>query len=127
MSVVDFAILTGLTEEFEVLQKIFPGFQELPSEDDSDIWYRTRVDGNNETSYTIVAAFQDQMGPLSAQSLTAKVIERWDPAYIIVVGVAGSFNKDVKLGDVIVSQQIFYYDPAKATTKGFKYRAQGYQ
>lgn len=54
------------------------------------------------------------------------MIQRWNPAYILLVGIAGSFHKEVKLGDAIVSQQVFYYDPGKATESGIQYRPQGY-
>src|SRR5882724_1078343 len=94
MAIVDFAILTGLTEEFEVLRRLFPPFQEIS--ENADVWYRTRVRSKNDLNYEIVAAFQNEMGPLDAQFLTQKVIERWDPSYIILVGIAGSFHKDVK-------------------------------
>jgi nucleoside phosphorylase len=66
------------------------------------------------------------MGPLDALNLTRAVIERWDPSHIILVGIAGSFHEDVKLGDVIVSQQVFYYDLAKATEGVLEYRPEGY-
>ena len=88
--------------------------------------YRTRVHSEEGKSYEVVASFQDNMGSLPAVWLTGKLIERWDPAYIILVGIAGSFHKSVKLGDVIVSQQIFHYEPGKDTEAGIEYRPEGY-
>jgi nucleoside phosphorylase len=124
MPFVDFAVITGLVEEFEILREIFPTFTEIS--ENASIWYRTRVQSVNGNNYEIVAAFQDQMGPLNAHNLTVRVIKRWDPAYIIVLGIAGSFHKSVRLGDVIVSQQIFYYDLGKVSSDGIRYRPQGY-
>jgi hypothetical protein len=44
-----------------------------------------------------------------------------------LVGLAGSFSKDVRRGDVIVSQQIFYHGPGKTTPGvGVRYRPEGY-
>src|SRR5690348_11458907 len=103
MSLIDFAILTGLTEEFRTLRQIIPRLQEFSN--DGEVWYRTWVESaDRERAYSVVAAYQNDMGPLEAQALTASLIRRWDPAYIILVGIAGSFRDDVKLGDVIVSQ-----------------------
>lgn len=125
MSLVDFAIITALAEEFEVLRNLLPPLRE--QSENATVWYRTRlVASENANSYEVVAAFQNQMGPLDAQLLTTQLIERWDPAYIILVGIAGSFGNDVRLGDVIVSQQTFYYDLGKATPEGLLYRPQGY-
>lgn len=124
MAVIDFAILTGLLEEFEVVRDIFGPLEE--DSKDAAIWYRGRLTSTNGVNYEIVAAFQQDMGPNDAIVLTMQVIKCWDPAYIIVVGIAGSFQEEVKLGDVIVSQQIFHYDPGKATPEGMRYRPMGY-
>src|ERR1700692_561053 len=123
MPLIDFAILTGLAEEFETVRSVF-GFGD-PLYDGTEAWYRTSLRGDAGT-YQIVGSFQTQKGPLGAQDLTGKVIDRWDPAYIVMVGIAGSFNEEVKLGDVLVSEQIFYYDPGKAVPGGTRFRPQGY-
>jgi nucleoside phosphorylase len=124
MPTIDAAIITGLIEEFEVLRDLLPPMEEVS--ESSGVWYRTRIEGAGGHRYEVVAAFQDQMGPLGAQGLAARIIDRWDPACILLVGIAGSFASDVRLGDVIVSQQVFYYDLGKATDTGIRYRPQGY-
>ncbi|HVT15207.1 MAG TPA: hypothetical protein VHQ90_03365 [Thermoanaerobaculia bacterium] len=124
MPLIDFAILTGLREEFDTLRKIFPELKEIS--EGAELWYRTRVIADGKSSYEVVISFQDKMGPLDAQALTAKALGRWHPALIILVGIAGTFHKEVRLGDVLVSQQVFYYDLAKATAEGLRYRPQGY-
>jgi nucleoside phosphorylase len=126
MSLIDFAIITALPEEFAALQKLLPNLAEDKQQGNPEVWYRTRLEGVNGASYSIVAAFQTQMGPLQASVLTSKIIERWDPSYIILIGIAGSFHKEVKLADVIVSQQVFYYDPGKVTEGDIEYRPEGY-
>lgn len=125
MPLTDFAILTGLTEEFIALKRVLPDLEEVS--ENSEVWYRARVRSDDGTrTYSVVAGYQTEMGPLGAQALTNAVIRRWDPAYILLVGIAGSFQKEVRLGDVIISQQVFYYDLAKATETGIRYRPQGY-
>lgn len=124
MPLVDFGILAALPEEFLTNQAIFTNLKEIT--ENADSWYRTSVKAKDGKSYEVVASFMTDMGPLEAQDLTAKMIKRWDPAYIILVGIAGSFSKDVRLGDVVVSQQIFHYDSGKAEGKRIKYRPQGY-
>ncbi len=124
MPLVDFGILAALPEEFLVNQNIFTNLREVI--ENADSWYRTNIKAKGGRRYEIVASFMTEMGPLEAQDLTAKMIARWDPAYIILVGIAGSFNKDVRLGDVVVSQQVFYFDPGKAEDNRIKYRPQGY-
>lgn len=126
MPTVDFAIITGLVEEFQELRRLFPRLQEDDTDQRHGQWFRGRIQGANGVNYEIVASYQTKKGPLEANSLTTKLVEVWDPAYIILVGIAGTFDKDVKLGDVVVSQQIFYYDPGKAVAGKIRYRPEGY-
>jgi nucleoside phosphorylase len=122
--IVDFALITALQEEFEYLQQIIGPFHELTEA--ANTWYRTRIKADNGTNYEIVLAWQDEMGPLPAHGLTVRVIDRWDPAYIILVGIAGRIEDEVKLGDLIVGQQTFYYDPQAIKDAGIEYRPAGY-
>jgi nucleoside phosphorylase len=126
MPLVDFAIITGLDEEMGYLRKVIPELVEDNEFGGNEVWYRGRVSTDNNMTYSVVASFQTAMGPQHAHALTAKVIQRWDPAYIILVGIAGSFHKSVRLGHVIVSVQVFYFDPGKVTERGIKYRPEGY-
>lgn len=123
VALIDFAILTALTEEFRYLRSLLPPLEEVS---EGITWYRTRLASVSGDNYEIVLAHQDKMGPLDALSLTRAVIDRWDPSHIMLVGIAGSFHKEVKLADVIVGQQVFYYDLAKATDGILKYRPEGY-
>ena len=124
MHMVDFAILAGMLKEFDVIRDHLPGMEEL-GEDGSTTWYRTRFVGGDR-NYEIVVAYQDGMGPLQADALTHAAISRWNPAQILLLGIAGSLDKDVRLGDVVVSQQVFYYSPAKETDRATKFRPEGY-
>jgi nucleoside phosphorylase len=126
MPLVDFAIITGLDEEIRYLKTVIKDLTEDEEFGDSEVWYRGRIQARNNTTYSVVASFQSDMGPQQAHALTAKVIQRWDPAYIVLVGIAGSFHKSVRLGHVIVSVQVFFYDPGKATKFGIEYRPEGY-
>src|SRR5438105_12884602 len=103
---IDVAIITGLLEEFKLLRELLHGVEEI--EEKSEFWYRGRVKGARGRNYEIVLAYQKDMGPLDGNTLADHIIARWDPAYIVVVGIAGSMDSDVDLGDVVVSQQIFY-------------------
>lgn len=129
MHLIDFAIVTALPEELQAIKKAFPEFHEVS--DNSSTWYRTIVESRDkQRKYHILAALQTQMGPLDALELTKNIINTWNPAYIILSGIAGSFHESVKLGDVIISQQVFHFDPGKAVDKGrntgIEYRPQGY-
>jgi nucleoside phosphorylase len=124
MPIVDFGIVTALQEEFEYLEALVGPFKEVT--DSAGTWYRTSQKAANGTSYEIVLAWQDGMGPMQAQGLTVRLIDRWDPAFIILVGIAGQVSDEVKLGDVVVGQQIIYYDLQAVKDAEIEVRPEGY-
>lgn len=130
MPLIDFVIITALLEEFEAVRDALPGeLVEISS--GANIYYRTTLSSNRlNRKYQVVVAFQSKMGFFDAISLSKECIDRWQPAYIIMTGIAGSFHKSIKLGDIAVAQQIFYYDMGKAVDQkkavAIEYRPQGY-
>lgn len=130
MPLIDFVIIAALLEEFEAVRDALPGeLVEISS--GANIYYRTTLSNNRlNRKYQVVVAFQNKMGFFDAISLSKECIDRWQPAYIIMTGIAGSFHKSIKLGDIAVAQQIFYYDMGKAVDQkkavAIEYRPQGY-
>jgi nucleoside phosphorylase len=124
MALVDFGLLAALPEEFKDVRVVF---EELDEEGhDSDVWFRGRLASRTGVTYSLVAVQQRDMGPLSAQTHASKTIDQWDPAYLVLVGIAGSMHNDVKLGDIVVAQQVFYFDPGKIKDARLEYRPEGY-
>ena len=79
MPPVDFAIVTGLLEEFEVLRELLPELEEDPDSENAQVWYRGRIPAKTGSNYEIAAAFQTDKGPLGAHDLTKNMIRKWDP------------------------------------------------
>jgi nucleoside phosphorylase len=125
MPLADFAFVCGLVEELKTLRLLLPDLTDDPSSSNAEVWYRATVQAGSGDRYAIVATFQ-MKGLLDAVLITEKLINRWHPRFIIVFGIAGSFDKDVRLGDIVISQQILHYDPGKAVKEGIQYRPQGY-
>ena len=130
MPVIDFVIITALLEEFEAVRDALPGaITEISS--GANIWFRTTLTNNHSNrKYQVVITYQTKMGAFDAISLAKDCIHRWQPAYIIMTGIAGSFHKSIRLGDIVVAQQVFYYDMGKAVDQKkapkIEYRPQGY-
>jgi nucleoside phosphorylase len=97
MPLVDFAIIAGLIEEFGDLGRLVPELVEEDKYQNSEIWYRGTIVAKNDTRYSVVAAFQTAMGPQQASALTAKIIQRWDPAYIILIGISGFISPECQI------------------------------
>lgn len=55
-------------------------------------------------------------GVLHASVVATTTLEHWKPWCAISFGIAGGFvGDDVNIGDVVVADEIFYYEPAKET------------
>lgn len=57
-----------------------------------------------------VCLIQAGIGKTNAAIATALLINKYNPAMIINVGIAGSVNEKIKTGDVVVSCRTVYYD-----------------
>jgi nucleoside phosphorylase len=102
----DVAILIALPEEFETLARDYAERwtpQPNPDYHGSDFVF----DGPN--GYRCVAAIMSRMGPTVAGQVSQRLLA-WRPAVIINVGIAGGFVDDLRIGDVIVPQQVDAYD-----------------
>jgi nucleoside phosphorylase len=58
------------------------------------------------------------MGNVESGIQTAQAISQLDPSYVLMVGIAAAIKGRARLGDVIVCNQVIYYEQAKQTPKG---------
>jgi nucleoside phosphorylase len=81
------------------------------------------VDGGGR--YRVVAMSVFGMGNTEAALATSEMIKLWEPGTIIMVGIAAGMpkKKNIKLGDVLISEYIFDYEPAKLTSVGTEHRS----
>ncbi|MFC0514498.1 hypothetical protein ACFFGT_09810 [Mucilaginibacter angelicae] len=129
-NLIDIGIIAALREELDMIRQLIPGFEEVDL-DGTKTWYKTTIESHNKKKYTVVAARQTKMGPMDAAALANDFFMHWQPAYLIVTGIAGALSDDVNLGDVIVSQQVIHYDLGKAAVDDdgksvIRYRPEGY-
>lgn len=112
---VDFAIVVALKKEFEALRRYIPELEPAESTNDETRSYHcATIKTARNVSYRIVATLLPATGNLSAAHATADLINRWNPRYILVAGIAGGLRRDSQnLGDIIVSESIVYYEPGK--------------
>ncbi len=113
---VDFVIITPLAEERDALLNKFEQVAKLPpAENLIHVNYGgtlpvsfpegTRID------YRIVIIPLLGMGRVEAAQATTAAITKWKPRYVLLVGIAGGWAKaGVKIGDVLVSDQVADYE-----------------
>jgi tetratricopeptide (TPR) repeat protein len=110
MPLCEVVILTALTAEYQAVLRFLQDPQEIvhPS---GFMYHWGRFPGESRTWSVVVAEIG--MGNVSAAIETGRVINYFHPNIALLVGLAGGL-KDVKLGDVVVGEKIYYYESGKA-------------
>lgn len=60
-------------------------------------------------SYRCVVTVMGDMAPTRAGIVAEKLLGKWQPELIVMLGIAGGIHKDVRVGDVIVATQVDNY------------------
>jgi nucleoside phosphorylase len=121
---IDFLILTPLAEEREAMLSKLPASTRLPpSPEDVRTYYQStlsvRFSDNSISEYSIIVTDLINMGRVEAAICIGDAVRRWQPRYVLLVGIAGGVSEaGVHLGDVLVADQIADYEVQKLTADG---------
>lgn len=115
---VDFAILTALFEpEFVALRdrlKMASGNNErlVQNGNTLDMLYEIGIESRSPTRpLRVVATYLPRMGNVSAAVTTTRLLQRWRPSKLFLVGIAGALGSGkLGLGDVILGEEVLHYD-----------------
>ena len=125
---IDFVLVTALAEERDALLSKLPGYQQLPpAKDDIRTYFQAYVPitfpDNSIGTYRVIVMCLLGMGRLQAVVATADAIRRWHPRYILLIGIAGGMaDRNIGIGDILISDQIVDYELQNITSKGPKVR-----
>jgi nucleoside phosphorylase len=82
---------------------------------------------DTERAYRVVVVLLPSMGETSAATAVTDAIARWNPSFVLMVGIAGGIPQDdLDLGDVVVADQIIGYEYGKVTEDGIEPRDRVY-
>jgi len=125
----DFVIITALDKEAKAIVRRLENHS-IKRFEDKDI--RTYHCGtipieDSDQVYRVVVVLLPSMGEISAASAVIDATTRWDPRFVLMVGIAGGIPQDnLDLGDVVVAEQIIGYEYGKVTEDGFEPRDRVY-
>jgi len=112
---VDVAIVTVIQEEYDaVLQHLDthrhdPGSRARPNLYAWEVGEVAPRDSGGP--FRVVVALAGHAGNLPGAEATRETVERWNPRYVLLVGIAGGFAKEgLGKGDVVVSSLILGYE-----------------
>lgn len=125
ISLVDFLIIVPLKEEREAVLAHLGNARRLPpDEQDVRVYYQTdlatQLADGQAGSYRVIVTSPLGMGRVEAATATADAIRRWQPRYVLLVGIAGGDPDEVGLGDVLIAEQFVDYELAKRTDEDTK-------
>jgi nucleoside phosphorylase len=125
---VDVAIITALQKERNAFLRYLPLAKEATAK--GRTWHKASLQTKTrETTYELRLVALRNMGNISAAIATHQAISVWNPSHIILAGITGGIHDEDKryLGDVIVGEQVIYYEYGKQTSEGMIRRYQAYR
>lgn len=104
---IDIGIIIALREEFRELYSQLPSPQAIADPETGVTDYLFQWGSTNP--YQCAATFIGDMGTDKAALATDRFNKRRQPKTIVMLGIAGGIDKDVKLGDVVVATSVNNY------------------
>ncbi len=108
---VDVAVIIALQEEFNGLAPVFPGF---------DHFFRSPAAADGLKLFKFVDRFDvertgcvaiiGKMGTRNAFAEASRVIELMHPKLLVNVGIAGCLDSQLRIGDVVIADEVDNYD-----------------
>lgn len=114
-SIIDYLIVVALDEEVDYIGRIIEAItgHPLKFEQDGRLYSRELVTTRTGDATVVILAV-GRMGEAPVQSAVEDAIRHWQPADMILVGIAGSLEPDsLMVGDVIVPSRVFGYSESK--------------
>ncbi len=76
---------------------------------------------------TVVMTRAERQGNRSTSAPLQLLRTHYRPGLIVLVGIGGGIHKDVRRGDVVIGQEVVYYDLRKETATEVLRRSEGHQ
>lgn len=122
---IDFLLVTALELELDAVLLQLDGAVEYYPRDMLRPSYCATVPADGGGRYRVVAMTVSGMGNTEAALAASAMIARWRPNAVVMVGIAAGMPKkgEVRLGDVLVAEYVFDYEPSKLTPDGPEHRS----
>lgn len=95
-------IITAISEEFDVINELM---KEVKIEEKYNLKLYTGMINDKE-----VVLVKCGVGKVNAARTTQILIDNYDIEYIVNVGVAGSLNDDLEVGDIVIGKMLVQHD-----------------
>lgn len=113
MKAYDVVVIVPLSEEFDYVKNVFEVTQTFVQDKITYYELKPKEAGPSFPDMDIVATVLNEMGNTNAAQKTERVlksIEPPGPELVALVGIAGRLDDDLRLGDVVVADQVTNYE-----------------
>ncbi len=111
----DAAIITAVNVETDGVRHIFGEWRRALVGDDGQEYFETEFVNGGRVLHLVMAQ-QHEMGMTAAAALTVKLINAFEPKYILMPGIAAGICDDSIYGDVLIPDVVWNYSNGKYVT-----------
>lgn len=114
----DIGVFIALKEEFRVFQELIGSATSVESDNNLHEQFYLFQRTAKERTYQCVAAIGGQMGEGRATRVIERMLARYSPKLVVVLGIAGALDRNLRLCDVVVGDAVdSYLEAAKAVAR----------
>ncbi len=112
---IDFLVIAALEEERDAMLDLLGEYEKLDKEGDIYTTYLSSVKSNrkDKSIFSVAVVCPLNMGPINAATLANSATRKWNPQFVILMGIALGVEGEVNHGDVMISTQIADYTLGK--------------
>jgi nucleoside phosphorylase len=113
---VDFLLITAIEQERDALLSKLPGVRKLDRDGEgAHTYYEASIATRRQDGavYRVLVTSLSGIGPIKGAIKAGAVIQRWKPAHVLMVGIAGGVDGEVVPGDVMVATLVADYTVGK--------------
>jgi len=115
---VDFVILTAIELERQAVCRAFQMGDGDRSYKGIRTYWRKQLAVDNNQYYEIAVTQLPDAAAVDAALAVADAIMVWNPGAILMVGIAGAARESIKVGDLVIGQEVYYYERGKDALTG---------
>jgi nucleoside phosphorylase len=115
---VDFAIITAIEIERQAVCNAFGINEQDKIYKGARTYWQTKLEVGDRQFYELVVTQLPDVGGVDAALAVADILKDWNPHAVLMVGIAGAARDDVRLGDLVVGREVYYYERCKDTITG---------
>jgi adenosylhomocysteine nucleosidase len=125
---VDVGLIAVLDDEMRAVVELLQRHRGYRSDTlpDGSEWHEARVVADSAELHVVALQALEQ-GQRSAIMAFQRLREHFNPRIVLLVGIAGAVHTSVSIGDVVIGDEVIYYDARRETGEGPRRRGRTHQ